>query len=134
MQRLLQITSGKSQDRAYRSQKMVYRRFPNFDSSWKEILHKIYKTTSDKKLREFGYKAFHRILVTNKQLKLFKIRNDDVCFQCKSPDSLEHTFLECPRNVQFYQEILSWFNTLNNIHIKLSIDQIFSSELPPSCY
>ena len=67
----------------------------------------------------------------NKELKLFKIRNDDVCFQCKSPDSLEHTFLECPRNVQFYQEILSWFNTLNNIHIKLSIDQIFLQNYPP---
>ena len=28
--------------------------FPNFDSSWKQILQKIYQTTSDKKLREFG--------------------------------------------------------------------------------
>ena len=99
------------------------RRFPNFDSSWKEILHKISKTTSDKKLTEFGYKAFHRILVTNKELKLIKIRNDDVCFQCKSPDSLEHTFLECPRNVQFYQEILSWFNTLNNIGCMFSLSK-----------
>ena len=120
MQRLLQITSGKR----------WCRRFPNFDSSWKEILHKIYKTTSDKKLREFGYKAFHRILVTNKELKLFKIRNDDVRFPCKSPDSLEHTFFECPRNVPFYQEILSWFNTLNNNHINLSIDKIFLQNSP----
>ena len=38
----------------------------------------MYKATNDKKLREFGYKAFHRILVTNKELELFKIRNDDV--------------------------------------------------------
>ena len=100
------------------------RHFPNFDSSWKQILQKIYKMTSDK-LREFGYKAFHRILVTNKELKLFKIRNDDICFQCKNPDSLEHTFLECPMNIQFYQDILSWFNTLNNTHINLSVGQIF---------
>ena len=106
------------------------RRFLNFDSIWKQILRKIYHTISAKKLREFGYKDFHRILVTNKELKLFQIRNEDVCFQCKNPDSLEHTFLECPRNVQFYQEILSWFNTLNNIHIKLSIDQIFLQNYP----
>ena len=70
--------------------------------------------TSDKKLREFGDKAFHRILVTNKELKQFKIRNDDLCFQCKNPDSSEHTFLEFPMSVQFYQEILSWFTTSNN--------------------
>ena len=105
------------------------KRFPNFDSSWKGIVHKIYKTTSDKKLREFGYKAFHRILVTNKELKLFKIRNDDIYSQCKNPDSLEHTFLECPMNFQFYHKILSWFNTFNDTRINLSVDQFFSSEL-----
>ena len=37
------------------------RHFSNFDSSWKQILQNIYKMTSDNKLREFGYKAFHRI-------------------------------------------------------------------------
>ena len=105
--------------------------FPNFDSSWKQILHKIYKMTSDKKLREFGYKAFHRILVTNNELKQFKMRNDDLCFQCKNPDSLEHTFLECPMSVQFYQEIISWFNTSNNTHINLSVDEILLQNYPP---
>ena len=87
--------------------------------------------TSDNKLREFGYKAFHRILVTNKELELFKIRNDDICFQCKNPDSLEHTFLECPMNIQFSQDILSWFNTLNNTHLNLSVGQIFLQNYPP---
>ena len=87
--------------------------------------------TNDNKLREFGYKAFHRIPVTNKELKLFKIRNDDICFQCKNPDSLEHTFLECPMNIQFYQDIFSWFNTLNNTHINLSVGQIFRQNYPP---
>ena len=107
------------------------KRFPKFVSSWKEFLHKICKTTSHKKLREFGYKAFHRILVTNTELRLFKIRNHDIRFQCKNPDSFEHTFLEFPMNVQFYQEILSRFNTLNNTHINLSLDQIFLQNYPP---
>ena len=52
-------------------------------------------------------------------------------FQCKNPDSLEHTFLECPMNIQFYQDILSWFNTLNNTHINLSVGQIFLQNYPP---
>ena len=52
--------------------------FANFDSGWKQTLHKIYKTTSDRKLREFGYKVFHRKWVTNEELKQFKIRNDDL--------------------------------------------------------
>ena len=77
--------------------------FPNYALSWKQILNPIYKTTKDNKLREFGYKILHRILVTNKELKRFKIRNDDLCAQCKNLDSLEHTFLKCPINVKFYR-------------------------------
>ena len=48
-----------------------------------------------------------RISVAKKELKKFKIRNDDLCAQWKNPDSLEHTFLQCPTNVKFYHEILS---------------------------
>ena len=62
------------------------------DSSWKQILHKMYKMTGDNQWRGFCYKAFDRILVPNKELKQFKIRNCDLCSQSKNPDSLEHTF------------------------------------------
>jgi len=34
-------------------------------------------------------------------------------------------------NVQFYQKILLWFNTLNNTHTNLSVDQIFLQNYPP---
>ena len=53
---------------------------------------KCYKMTGDNKRRGFCYKAFDRILVPNKELKQFKIRNRDLCSQSKNPDSLEHTF------------------------------------------
>ena len=36
-----------------------------------------------------------------------------------------------PMSIQFYQEILSWFNTLNNTHISLSVDQILLQNYPP---
>ena len=78
---------------------------------------------NDNKLREFAFKLYHRILVTNKELKRFKIRNDDACSQCQNADSLEHTFLECPTSIKFYQEILSWFNALENTQINLSKEQ-----------
>ena len=60
--------------------------FPYFATSWEQSFNTIYKSTKDNKLREFGYKILHRILVTNKELKKFKIRNDDLCDQCKTPD------------------------------------------------
>jgi len=79
------------------------RRFPNFAHSWKQISNTIYQTTADNKLREFRFRFLHRILVTNRELKRFKLRNDDICAQCKNSDSLDHTFLECPINVKFYR-------------------------------
>ena len=79
---------------------------------------------ADSNLGEFGYKILHRILVTNKELRKFKIRNDDLCDECKNPDSLEHTFLQCPVTVIFYHEILSWFNVSHNTLINLSPEQI----------
>ena len=85
----------------------------------------------DNKLREFGYKILHRILVTNKELKKFKIRNDDLSDQCKTPDSLEHTVLQCPANVKFYHEILSWFNVSHNTLINLSPEQILMQKYVP---
>ena len=46
----------------------------------------IYKITVVNKLREFSYKLLNRIFkITDKELKQFKIRNDDVCSQCKKP-------------------------------------------------
>ena len=87
--------------------------------------------TKDNKLREFDYKILHRVLVTNKELKKFKIRNDDLCDQCKTPDSLEHTILRCPANVKFYHEILSWFNASHNTLINLSPEQILRQKYMP---
>jgi len=34
-------------------------------------------------------------------------------------------------SVQFYREILSWVNTLNNTHINLLVDQISLQNYPP---
>ena len=73
--------------------------FAYFATSWEQSFNTIYKSIRDDKLREFGYKILRRILVTNKELKKFKISNDDLCDQCKTPDSVEHTFLQCPVNV-----------------------------------
>ena len=63
--------------------------------------HKMYKMRFDNKLREFAFKILHKILLTNKEIKRFKIKNKDICSQCMDPDSLEHTFLEYPVNVKF---------------------------------
>ena len=54
-----------------------------------------------------------------------------ICTQPKTPKSLEHTFLQCPANVQFYHEILSWFNVSHNTLVTLSPEQIVMQKYIP---
>ena len=46
--------------------------------------------------------------------------------------ALEHTFLQCPVNVKFYHEMLSWFNVSHNTLINLSPEQILMQKYIPS--
>ena len=45
-------------------------------------------------------------------------------------DSMEHTFLERPISVKFYQQILSWFNAMNRTFINLSTEQFLFQNYP----
>ena len=76
----------------------------------KKIFQNISHLSADNKLRQFSFRLFHRILVTKKELKRFKISDSEDCFFCKSPDSLEHAFLECPAGLNVFQDVLTWFN------------------------
>ena len=77
--------------------------------------------SADNKLRQFSFKLLHRILVTKKELKRYKIKLDDECFFCKSPDSLEHTFLACSVVEDFYYEMMIWFNNKQKSQFNMTI-------------
>ena len=72
-----------------------------------------------------------RTIGIRRNVQKFKIRNDDLCDQCKTPDSLENTFLQCPANVKCYYEILSWFNVSHNTLVNLSPEQILMQKYVP---
>lgn len=54
--------------------------YPPFANKWKILFKKISKMSADNKLRQFSFKLLHRILVTKKELKRYKIKPDDECF------------------------------------------------------
>ena len=60
--------------------------------NWENSLQSIYKTTIDNKLRQVCFKLLHRILVTKKELKYFKIANDEKCVMCSNQDSIDQIF------------------------------------------
>ena len=98
--------------------------FPNSFAHWKNNFAKIYRITKENKLRQFLFKLLHKVIVTKKELKKFKITSDDRCSLCSNQDSITHTFAECPETKSIYTTILSWFNNINNLNVTPSVEQI----------
>ena len=110
------------------------KKYPNVADKWKELFHNISHLSIDNKLKQFSFKLLHRILVTKKELKRFKIAPNDECFFCKRPDSLEHAFLEySAANYYFFCECLLWFNNEHHTDFSLPSQQLLLKDynLPP---
>ena len=99
-----------------------------------KLFQNIPHLSADHKLRQFSFKLLHCILVTKKELKRFKTSNSEEIFFCKSPDSLEHAFLECFAGLNVFQEILAWFNNAHRVNFTPSkIQQLFKDyDLSPN--
>ena len=73
--------------------------------------------------------------MTKKELKRLKISDSEDCFFfCKSADSLEHAFLECPAGLNLSQEILAWFNNEHRVNFTPSKIQLLFNDydFPPN--
>ena len=98
--------------------------YSGIEDKWKKIFQNISHLSADNKLRQFSFKLFHRILVTKKEVKRFKISDSEDGVFCKSPDSLEHAFLECPAALNLFQEVLTWFNNEHRVNFTPSKIQL----------
>ena len=90
----------------------------------KKLFKNVPHLLADNKLRQFSFKLLHRILGTKKELRRFKISESEDCFFCKSSDSLEHAFLECPACLNFFQKVLTWFNNEHRVNFTPSKIQL----------
>ena len=67
--------------------------------SWTAIYYMAFKATLDSHLRTFQFKIINRILITNRQLKLYQIKNSERCEFCRvETETYEHLFF-CQRNL-----------------------------------
>ena len=92
--------------------------------NWQKGFRYIYAASKDNKLRQFSFKFTHRIIMTRKELKRYKLSDDDLCLRCSNPDSIKHTFINCPDSTSFYNLTLGWFNGMLNTKIDLSSNQL----------
>ena len=68
-----------------------------------------YKATLDSHMRPLQYKLVNRILVCNRQLKIYKINNTDLCELCNMEiKTYEHLFYECVYAKRIWFRIQNW--------------------------
>jgi hypothetical protein len=93
---------------------------------WKTFYYMSYKATLDSHMRSFQYKLVSRILVTNRQLKMYKIKDTDLCEFCNMEiETYEHLFYECVYVKRIWFRIQNWLypNMIftQNIQVKHTI-------------
>ena len=91
---------------------------------WGRIFYDLRKITQDTKLLWFQMKILHRILSTNKYLKMIGIMYDDKCSFCKtSNEDINHLFWNCDIVQEFWLDFLGWVKTkcTHLDHIQLNL-------------
>ena len=99
-------------------------KFPEIFVDWFSKFQDIYRFTRDNKLRQFCFRFLHRTVVTKRELKLFRLADNDKCIYCSNADSIEHTFIDCRESIKLYSQIISWFNHCQDTAITLSNEKV----------
>ena len=75
---------------------------------WK-CIYSNYKFASDTILKNFQYKITHRIMACNYNMRIWKIRDDNQCEECKEIDTIEHMLVQCENTYTFWEKIFNWW-------------------------
>ena len=105
---------------------------PMDKTNWTSIFKSVEKTSRENKVREFHFKFIHRIVMTKKELFRFNIKPGSNCIYCGDLDSIDHTFSECQFTKSFTQEVLQWFNTVNDSEFNLNTEDLLFGIFPSS--
>jgi hypothetical protein len=87
---------------------------------WNLIFVNNLNVTNDTNVRNFQYKITHRIIACNYNLKIWKIKTNDICDFCIETDTIEHFLVECEHIYKFWQQIFNWWP--DNMKVWLQID------------
>ena len=83
---------------------------------------------------EFNFKLLHRLTVTKKELCIYGVNDaENICPNCKKPDSILHTFVECHYTQAFYVKVVDWFNAKFNCDFSPTpLEILFGTDLNTS--
>ena len=90
---------------------------------------RIYKITNFPKLRSFQYRMLLGVLSFNKQLKIWKIKNDDSCSFCKAQiEDMYHFYYTCEITRGIWHELKQYL-IVNKICNRVELSPFFNFKL-----
>jgi hypothetical protein len=89
----------------------------NYDEEqWEQAYSYPYQLTRDVKILSFHYKITHRILACKRNLKTWKIKNDNICDVCTiEMDGIEHHLIACPVLLDFWSNLFTWWKAVSKM-------------------
>ena len=85
----------------------------------------IIKSTISPKHRAFQFKLLHRILVTNKMLNEWKLKDSNSCTFCNlEPETLYHMLWGCNKVQDLWKKLFDWLNEITGIIIPFHIKEV----------
>ena len=73
------------------------------------------------KLQDFQFRLLHYALVTNKDLKIWGLRENDDCNLCNlHQETIEHLMLECQYSRTLWEDLLAFIREKSGVYISFT--------------
>ena len=83
------------------------------------------KSIMSPKHRDFQFRLIHRVLVTNKSLKLWKIKESDRCTFCGLEcETIKHILWDCMYVNRLWETLFNWITDKTNTTITFTVKDI----------
>ena len=70
------------------------------------------------------FKIIHRLLNVKEYLKKCNLEPEDDCPFCDEVESIEHVFLYCSYNDNFFNKCISWIDNIVEVSFQISPEEI----------
>ena len=80
--------------------------------NWKYLYSLTTNCKMNARSKYFQFQILHRSLVTNKKLHQFNIRDNELCDNCNSTETISHLLYDCTGIKRLWVELETWLNSI----------------------
>jgi hypothetical protein len=95
------------------------------EEEWATIYTLNRQLTRDTRILNFQFKITHRLLACGYNLKTWKIKDTNICEQCKQhEDTIEHFLIMCQPVKEFWKQVINWWTASIKVIFRMDTYEI----------